>query len=58
MLLDIATEALGHLEVIGSLVAMLDKGARGRLAEATEEQGEMYRTISGGGTDSHVTQVP
>jgi Mn-containing catalase len=57
MLLDIATEELSHLEVIGSLVAMLNKGAKGRLAEATEEQGEMYRSISGAGNDSHVTQV-
>ncbi|HYF57925.1 MAG TPA: manganese catalase family protein [Burkholderiaceae bacterium] len=57
LLLDIATEELSHLEVIGSLVAMLNKGAKGRLAEAAEEQGEMYRTISGGGNDSHVTQV-
>jgi Mn-containing catalase len=57
MLLDIATEELSHLEVIGSLVAMLNKGAKGRLAEAAESQAEMYRTISGGGNDSHVTQV-
>jgi len=57
MLLDIATEELSHLEVIGTIVAMLNKGAKGQLAEATEEQGEMYRTITGGGNDSHVTQV-
>jgi Mn-containing catalase len=57
MLLDIATEELSHLEVIGSLVAMLNKGAKGRLAEATESQAEMYRSITGAGNDSHVTQV-
>ena len=57
MLLDIATEELSHLEVIGTIVAMLNKGAKGRLAEGVEEQGEMYRTITGGGNDSHVTQV-
>jgi Mn-containing catalase len=57
MLLDIATEELSHLEVIGTIVAMLNKGAKGQLAEATEEQAEMYRTITGGGNDSHVTQV-
>ena len=34
MLLDIATEELSHLEVIGSIVAMLNKGAKGDLAEA------------------------
>jgi len=57
MLLDIATEELSHLEVIGSIVSMLLKGAKGRLAEGALEQAEMYRTISGGGNDSHVTQV-
>jgi len=57
MLLDIATEELSHLEVIGTIVAMLNKGAKGQLAEATEEQAEMYRTITGSGNDSHVTQV-
>ena len=31
MLLDIATEELSHLEVIGTIVAMLNKGAKGRL---------------------------
>lgn len=57
MLLDIATEELSHLEVIGTIVAMLNKGAKGQLAEATQEQAEMYRAITGGGNDSHVTQV-
>jgi Mn-containing catalase len=57
LLLDIATEELSHLEVIGTIVAMLNKGAKGQLAEAAEEQAEMYRTITGGGNDSHVTQV-
>jgi Mn-containing catalase len=57
MLLDIATEELSHLEIIGTIVAMLNKGAKGRLAEAAEEQAEMYRSITGGGNDSHVTQV-
>ena len=57
MLLDIATEELSHLEIIGSIVAMLNKGAKGQLAEVAEEQAEMYRTITGGGNDSHITQV-
>jgi Mn-containing catalase len=35
MLLDIATEELSHLEIIGSIVAMLNKGIRGTLAEAS-----------------------
>jgi Mn-containing catalase len=57
MLMDIATEELSHLEVIGNIVAMLNKGNKGRLAEGMEEEAEMYRTISGGGNDSHVTSV-
>jgi Mn-containing catalase len=57
MLLDIATEELSHLEIIGSLVSMLNKGAKGRLAEATQEQAELYRAITGAGNDSHLTQV-
>jgi len=57
MLFDISTEELSHLEIIGTIVGMLNKGAKGRLAEGVEEQGEMYRTITGAGNDSHVTQV-
>jgi len=57
MLLDISTEELSHLEIIGTLVAMLNKGAKGRLAEATEEAADMYRSITGAGNDSHLTQV-
>jgi Mn-containing catalase len=57
MLLDIATEELSHLEVIGTIVAMLNKGAKGRLAETAQEQAELYRNIQGAGNDSHVTQV-
>jgi Mn-containing catalase len=57
MLLDIATEELSHLEVIGTIVAMLTKGSKGRLAEAAEEQADLYRSITGNGNDSHVTQV-
>src|SRR4051794_13994292 len=57
MLLDIATEELSHLEVIGTIVAMLNKGAKGKLAEQVHEQAEMYRTITGSGNDSHITQV-
>ncbi|WP_299452885.1 manganese catalase family protein [uncultured Pigmentiphaga sp.] len=57
MLMDIATEELSHLEVIGTIVAMLNKGAKGTLAEATEEAAELYRSITGAGNDSHLTQV-
>ena len=34
MLLDIATEELSHLEVIGSIVAMLNKGAKAQYPKA------------------------
>jgi len=57
MLFDIATEELSHLEVIGNIVCMLNKGAKGRLAEGIDEEGEMYRQITGAGNDSHITQV-
>ncbi|TFW35755.1 manganese catalase family protein [Massilia horti] len=57
MLFDIATEELSHLEVIGHIVAMLNKGAKGELAEAALSEAELYRKIHGAGNDSHVTQV-
>lgn len=57
MLFDIATEELSHLEIIGTIVGMLNKGAKGRLAEGVEAEGEMYRSITGAGNDSHITQV-
>ncbi|KQQ33327.1 Mn-containing catalase [Duganella sp. Leaf126] len=57
MLFDIATEELSHLEVIGNIVVMLNKGAKGRLAEGVDSEGELYRSITGAGNDSHVTQV-
>ncbi|MFC0252107.1 manganese catalase family protein [Massilia consociata] len=57
MLYDIATEELSHLEVIGHIVAMLNKGAKGRLAEAVDSEADMYRAITGPGNDSHITQV-
>jgi Mn-containing catalase len=46
MLFDIATEELSHLEIIGHIVAMLNKGAKGRLAEAVDSEAEMYRKIT------------
>lgn len=57
MLMDIATEELSHLEVIGTIVAMLNKGAKGRIAEGVDAEGDMYRSITGAGNDSHLTQV-
>lgn len=57
MLMDIATEELSHLEIIGSLVGMLNKGAKGDLAEGTEQEAELYRSLTGGGNDSHITNL-
>jgi Mn-containing catalase len=57
MLFDIATEELSHLEVIGTMVAMLNRGAKGKLAEGVDAEADAYRTITGAGNDSHLTQV-
>lgn len=56
MLLDIATEELSHLEVIGSIIAMLSKGARGQLAEGSGDATELLATITGGG-ESHTLSL-
>lgn len=56
MLFDIATEELSHLEIIGSVVAMLNKGAKGELAEATQSEAELYRSVTQGG-DSHTQAI-
>jgi Mn-containing catalase len=56
MLLDIATEELSHLEVIGSIVAMLNKGAKGQLAEAAMSEAELYISLTRGG-DSHTQAI-
>jgi Mn-containing catalase len=54
MLYDIATEELSHLEVIGSLVCMLNKGLKGAVSEGLTEEGELFRMLNQGG-DSHIT---
>jgi Mn-containing catalase len=56
MLLDIATEELSHLEVIGSIVAMLNKGAKAALAEASMEEAELYMSLTAGG-NSHTQSI-
>lgn len=57
MLVDIATEELSHLEIIGSIVQLLNRGAKGQLAEGNEKEADMYRSITGAGNDSHLTQL-
>ena len=56
LLLDIATEELSHLEVIGSIVAMLNKGAKAQLAEASMEEAELYLSMTAGG-NSHTQSL-
>lgn len=56
MLLDIATEELSHLEVIGSIVAMLNRGMKGQMSEAAMQEAELYMAINQGG-ESHTTSV-
>lgn len=57
LLLDIATEELSHLEIIGTIIGMLNKGAKGDLAEGVEKEGALYRSLTGGGNDSHITSL-
>ncbi len=52
LLLDIATEELSHLEVIGSIVAMLNKGVKAQMAEGTMPEAELYRTIGASGVSA------
>jgi Mn-containing catalase len=55
MLLDIATEELSHLEVIGSIIVMMNKGVKGKLAEGTGE-GELLAEITQG-AESHTLSL-
>ena len=50
MLINIATEELSHLEVIGTLEAMLNKGAKGRIAEGMASEAELYRASAAAAT--------
>lgn len=50
LLLDIATEELSHLEVIGSIVTMLNKGLKAQLAEGLMKEAELYQMIGASGT--------
>ncbi|AOH86824.1 Mn-containing catalase [Sphingomonas panacis] len=52
MLLDIATEELSHLEVIGSIIAMLNKGAKAQLSEGQLAEAELYSMVGQTGTSA------
>ena len=56
MLLDIATEEMSHLEVIGSIVCMLCKGVKGKLSEGVTKDGELMAEITKGG-ESHTLSL-
>jgi Mn-containing catalase len=55
MLMDIATEELSHLEVIGNIVCMLNKGVKADMAEGAE-QGQLLVEVFHGG-ESHTTSL-
>ncbi len=57
LLMDIATEELSHLEIIGSIICMLNRGGKGQLAEAVQSEADLYRAINGDGNDSHITSL-
>jgi Mn-containing catalase len=50
MLLDIATEELSHLEVIGSIIAMLNRGVKAQISEGLMEEADLFRLIGQSGT--------
>lgn len=56
LLLDIATEELSHLEVVGNLISMLNRGNRSAIAEG-EETADILSTMTQGNCDSHVTSL-
>ena len=56
LLLDIATEELSHLEVIGSIVSMLNQGVKAQLSEAALEEADLYMAINAGG-NSHTQSL-
>jgi len=49
LLLDIATEELSHLEVVGSIVAMLNKGVKAQISEASMKEADLMIAINAGG---------
>lgn len=52
MLLDIATEELSHLEVVGSIITMLNKGLKAQIAEGQMKEADLYMMIGTSGTSA------
>ncbi|MCC4620130.1 manganese catalase family protein [Xanthomonas cassavae CFBP 4642] len=55
LLFDIATEELSHLEIIGSIIAMLNQGSKAVLSEGMEEAMDMRRMTQN--STSHTQQI-
>ncbi|TPG18777.1 manganese catalase family protein [Sphingomonas koreensis] len=49
LLLDIATEELSHLEVVGSIVAMLNKGVKANISEGSMKEADLMIEMNAGG---------
>src|SRR5690348_10881376 len=56
MLYDIATEEMSHLEVIGSIFCMLNKGVKGQIAEGVEQATDLLANITRG-SQSHTAAI-
>lgn len=54
LLMDIATEELSHLEIIGNIICLLNQGIKGKLAEGLEQEGELFRELNRGGDSHHM----
>lgn len=52
LLLDIATEELSHLEVVGSIITMLNKGLKAQIAEGQMKEADLYMMIGASGTSA------
>ena len=52
MLLDIATEELSHLEIVGSIITMLNKGLKAQLAEGQMKEADLYLMVGASGTSA------
>ncbi len=56
MLFDIATEEMSHLEIIGNIFCMLNRGIKGKMAEGVEKAADLLAEITQGG-ESHTTSI-
>ena len=52
LLLDIATEELSHLEVIGTIVTMLNKGVKAQLSEGQMAEAELFAMVGQTGSSA------